>query len=994
MIKDLKVDTVSLVKNPANDQSFLALRKAVDDSPISVAYEALQSIIAASEELNLSPEDILMIQASLEFLKSLERDQNQDEIPIAPYPLPNLAKESLEIIKIQQFQEAGQRHSDENFALIDRIIELLKRLRGKSPKEIAAEQEHDFNNGTKLSLLGYQGQTEVPLTKRRFSFQESRILSALNTEGSEWDICIIESGYSKNGVYANGSFIPRYYPLTTLQNATRLFEGARVYVYARPYDGRLIGDHLSDADIKANPNGYAKDLVGFIKNPRITGTILVGTLHILEGCDWLRRNLKDAFDQKQENVYNLSIDSDGAQRLGQINGKPALIVESLSRVSSVDVVTYPAAGGRFLRLVASLKPEELDKMDKELLDKVNQFEMRQLLRGALMESRLPVLVQAKIRKNFLAKDEIDIDQLEIAIREAKLQMDAEDEEVAVKKAKKDEEYPYPMPKKKMKHGMDDEEDVKPDEEEEYPMPTKKAKGTMVKKAGDRWVVFVDGKIAANKATEEEANAFAKEKGGMKESSAQWLDKRFEAMAQALDEKIENQTKLTESINYLNTTVLDSGLSTKAQQKLFKQFQGRIFESSDLDTEIEFLREISTAGDRSGDVNLPGQVREVRCTESEWDKLTTGLDGFWANENLKGKDGSPIRQMRSLQEAYTLITKKPWDVQNFMKEAFGQERYDSHGRYGTQVGRMTEALSTTSWSLILGDSITRRLLAEYNVPSLQTWRQICSEIGNVKDFRQQRRMRTGGYGVLPVVAQNDSYTYLTSPTDEEARYTIAKKGGLESITLEMMANDDVGAIRRIPRRLGRAAAQTLYRGVFDIFDLNSSLNWSSDSTALFTAAHANLGTVALDADGLNASIVRMKKQTAFGDTNEVLGLVPKFILYPPDLDRTVHKLLHTTPQEPFSADHDANPFLKYNIQPIEVFYWTDTNDFFLVADPADIPTLEVGFFNGNEDPELFVSDQDNIAGSSMFNADKLTYKIRHVWGIGILETRGFDGNQVT
>jgi hypothetical protein len=47
----------------------------------------------------------------------------------------------------------------------------------------------------------------------------------------------------------------------------------------------------------------------------------------------------------------------------------------------------------------------------------------------------------------------------------------------------------------------------------------------------------------------------------------------------------------------------------------------------------------------------------------------------------------------------------------------------------------------------------------------------------------------------------------------------------------------------------------------------------------------------------------------------------------------------------------------------------------------LPVLEVGFLDGQEEPELFVQDQPN--GGSMFSNDKLTYKIRHIYGGTVL-----------
>ena len=70
--------------------------------------------------------------------------------------------------------------------------------------------------------------------------------------------------------------------------------------------------------------------------------------------------------------------------------------------------------------------------------------------------------------------------------------------------------------------------------------------------------------------------------------------------------------------------------------------------------------------------------------------------------------------------------------------------------------------------------------------------------------------------------------------------------------------------------------------------------------------------------------------------------------------------------------------------IPVWYWTDANDWVTVADPADIPGVEVGFLDGKEEPELFV--QDSPTSGSMFSADKLTYKVRHIYGGAVCDFR--------
>lgn len=522
----------------------------------------------------------------------------------------------------------------------------------------------------------------------------------------------------------------------------------------------------------------------------------------------------------------------------------------------------------------------------------------------------------------------------------------------------------------------------------------------VKRRDDgRWESFIEGKLIANSATRQLAQQAGDE---ALEQRRLGIDERL----RSIEERYETRARMAECKVMLQEQLSTSGLPSHIMAQIRSQFDGRVFESKQLEDAINGMWDVINPFVNAGAVNLPGQEFPFRAqiVESEYERMCTAFDGYWANQDLQGADGKPVRRFRSLTEAYQTFMKRPFDVLRVFQESKGRlaegQKYDSHLRYGMQAERyrestgerLQEALQVSSWGQIMGDSITRRMLAEYAVPNLQTWRQVTSDITSIADFRTQRRLRMGGYGLLPVVSEAASYTPLTSPTDEEATFAIMKRGGLEFVTLEMMANDANGntnALRRIPARLGRAAAQTLYRLVFDIFDQNQSVAYDGDTTALFTAGHANLQSpaVVLDANGLDAMIQTMKRQTAYGNATEVLSLSPRLLLHPTALRRDAIKQVDTPNNEAGTTDYGMNTFREYNFARIQVDYWSSQTRFYIVADGRDVPLLEVGFFNGNEDPEIFVADQENVEGGAMWSADRLSYKIRHIYGVGILDHRG-------
>lgn len=329
-----------------------------------------------------------------------------------------------------------------------------------------------------------------------------------------------------------------------------------------------------------------------------------------------------------------------------------------------------------------------------------------------------------------------------------------------------------------------------------------------------------------------------------------------------------------------------------------------------------------------------------------------------------------RNVQSLRECYIEITGD--------RRVTGQVRDCDMGRMAESLGIMRESVTSSTWSDALGDSITRRMQAVYaGLVDLDTWKKVATW-GPVNDFRTQERVRIGGYGNLPAVAQGGPYTGLTSPGDDRATYAVSKRGGTEDVTLEAIKNDDVQALRRIPTELALAAKNTLYEFVFDFFRANGLIY---DGKALYHADHANLFTAALSADEFAKHRLSMQQQTRAG-SGKRLATAPATLLVPFELEKTAHDL--------FVRNQNLDKTFVQTLNPevIPVSYWTDGNDWCTVASPIVLPVLEIGFLDGREDPELFVQDQPN--GGSMFSHDKLTYKIRHIYGGTVL----VDGEKAT
>lgn len=407
-------------------------------------------------------------------------------------------------------------------------------------------------------------------------------------------------------------------------------------------------------------------------------------------------------------------------------------------------------------------------------------------------------------------------------------------------------------------------------------------------------------------------------------------------------------KLVEARAYAKTAIAASNLPQPAQERLQAQFASQDnFTEAAVDTAITAERDYLGKFTESGKPMLPESGARYRDSTNAAELF----DAFFDPAN---------RDVRSFRECYIEITGD--------KHVSG--RLDKCSRT-----RMVEALDSNSLGNVLGEAMHKRMIEDYNQPNqFDIWREVAKTVP-VTDFRNQERVRYGGYGDLPIVGESGDYNPLTSPTDEKASYAVAKRGGTESVTLEMVKNDDVGVILDVPRKMSRAAKRTLSKFVLDFLRNNPTVY---DTKAFFHVDHANLLTAALSDTSWAAARLAMIKQAEFGST-EQLGIAPRLLLVPADLEQAAYDLFRRDTNNDESFVQSQKPKI------LVPWYWTDPSDWVAMADKNDIPTIEVGFLDGQEEPEMFV--QDNPTVGSLFTNDTITYKIRHIYGGVVKDFRG-------
>lgn len=690
----------------------------------------------------------------------------------------------------------------------------------------------------------------------------SSMAEAVSAEkGRIWEVTVIRAGFSHN----RENSLPRYYPREVVEAAAPLIEG--LHVYAHSQSSTLMDEHEEPA------RASSRDIVGWLDNVRMIGETLRGRFHIT--ATWLRESLIEAWEVGKRDLYGLSITGSGPVKPGNVDGRPAMLVEAIKKVFFVTLCARPAAGGGFVNLIEAKtnpKGKGVDMDIQKVLATVRAArpELLANLSGAeLTEERVTSLLSEVLRA---------------------------------------------APKK---NGEDD-------------------------------------------ATLTEA------------------------------QKLLNEAKKERSMMLLESRLQGAKLPEPVAGKLRKRFSGQIFEAAELDGAIKEEKEVLDSLSTSGIPIGVGQA-PVEVTKDQRDKWQESMDRMLSHKPEEHRKG-----FRSLRESWRVIAGpgREFIPERVMYEAvlFAPRISDKWQEMPRLVEALNlrESLKTSDWAEILHVSAYKALVKAYDIEDYQKWRKLVSTYSNLSNFQTVRRARFGGYGTLPSVPEQGTYQPLTSPTDEEVTYSAAKKGGTEDLTWEMILNDDLGAIRDIYKRLGLAAVITLYNVILDYLDTSPNVY---DGFALFDATNHGSNTAAaaaLAAGTLRTGIRAMRDQTAYGNTLQVLGSVnkPRYLWVPNELEDTGFRLTRSQVNV-ISGENATTPnelVERYNIELVVVDDFTDANDWFLTGDPEKMPVIEVGFLNGQEEPELFVQDDPRVG--SVFSADKITYKIRHVHGSAVLDWRSF------
>jgi phage major head subunit gpT-like protein len=261
-----------------------------------------------------------------------------------------------------------------------------------------------------------------------------------------------------------------------------------------------------------------------------------------------------------------------------------------------------------------------------------------------------------------------------------------------------------------------------------------------------------------------------------------------------------------------------------------------------------------------------------------------------------------------------------------------------------------AFATHNISNILAATYGKYLLAGFEAVE-SVWEQI-SLVRPLNDLKAATGVRLDGGFVFDEVGNDGK---LKSADAGDAARTLQAKtyGRMSSITRADIINDDLGALTAVPRRLGRGAALKFNQVFWAAFEASNSSYFQ--------------GAVAGSGNALAIGSV----ETAYGAYRSLtdpdgapLGITPKILLVPVGLRITADKIQTGNTLLASSLGSTSSKVLepqanvlagKFTI--VDSAYLTSTSTWWLAADPADLPTMEVGFLNGQRQPTVEQAEAD-------------------------------------
>lgn len=331
------------------------------------------------------------------------------------------------------------------------------------------------------------------------------------------------------------------------------------------------------------------------------------------------------------------------------------------------------------------------------------------------------------------------------------------------------------------------------------------------------------------------------------------------------------------------------------------------------------------------------------------------------------------------------------------EAYMDYRDNLMGQAEAGEMELSEAVSKADFPSFLFGPVETSVYDGYTRVDPQYRRY--GRVESMNDFRSRRIKGLNGMSGIGYVGDHGNYPEMNRTERKNAELIIDTYGATYSITRQAIINDSSGdLLKNNPSDMGYAAAVFITETIIAYIESNPT---APDGNATFHASHNNTGTSALSEASLAATISQMEAQT--DEDGRHIVVRPRTLAVKNAVQELIaNRILNSQFTGATANDTATGVFDKgtknvlSGIMPNDAVvrdpYWSDSNDWYLFADPKDVPGFAVGFLNGKEEPSVFLKNTEarNAAGSGAdpytWNLDSVDFKIRFDFGVAVVDPR--------
>lgn len=297
---------------------------------------------------------------------------------------------------------------------------------------------------------------------------------------------------------------------------------------------------------------------------------------------------------------------------------------------------------------------------------------------------------------------------------------------------------------------------------------------------------------------------------------------------------------------------------------------------------------------------------------------------------------------------------------------------------SSAGVIQAAFSTDDFPALLGNTANKALALGYETAPVG--HTLFTGERDVRDFKPATLVNLAEAPALDDVPEMGEYK-SGKMQDSATTFQLVTSGKIIEISRQALINDDLGALTSVPAAMGMAARRMEADKVFAMLTGNPDMR---DGVPLFHADHGNLSEGAvLTNRSLAIARAAMRRQKGIAGLG-YLDPQPKFLIVPVRMETQAEQLIASM-VDPESSNNTPNlQFIRSLILVADPrLDEVSETAWYLAAGPSQIDGILRVYLDGQRQPTIIENTE--------FRRDVYGYKVRHDFGVGVIDHRALHKN---